>query len=209
MRRLIPALAAEILTLPSVNEMAELFDIIDPIAIAEVREALTRTLATELADELLAIYNANYQSEYRVEHEDIAKRTLRNACLRFLAFGETHLADVLVSKQFHEANNMTDALAALSAAVAAQLPCRDALMQEYDDKWHQDGLVMDKWFILQATSPRRCAGDGTWSVAASLIYHEQPEPHSFIDWRICGSNPARSMPKMAAVTVPGGNAYRA
>ena len=38
-----PALAAEILTLPSVNEMAELFDIIDPIAIAEVREALTRT----------------------------------------------------------------------------------------------------------------------------------------------------------------------
>ncbi|EFC5622266.1 aminopeptidase N [Escherichia coli] len=148
-----PALAAEILTLPSVNEMAELFDIIDPIAIAEVREALTRTLATELADELLAIYNANYQSEYRVEHEDIAKRTLRNACLRFLAFGETHLADVLVSKQYHEANNMTDALAALSAAVAAQLPCRDALMQEYDDKWHQDGLVMDKWFILQATSP--------------------------------------------------------
>ncbi|HIH9202885.1 TPA: aminopeptidase N C-terminal domain-containing protein, partial [Escherichia coli] len=71
----------------------------------------------------------------------------------FLAFGETHLADVLVSKQYHEANNMTDALAALSAAVAAQLPCRDALMQEYDDKWHQDGLVMDKWFILQATSP--------------------------------------------------------
>ncbi len=109
--------------------MAELFDIIDPIAIAEVREALTRTLATELADELLAIYNANSRSD-RVEHEDIAKRTLRNACLRFLAFGETHLADVLVSKQYHEANNMTDALAALSAAVAAQLPCRDALMQE-------------------------------------------------------------------------------
>ncbi|MFS9536650.1 membrane alanine aminopeptidase N [Klebsiella pneumoniae] len=48
---------------------------------------------------------------------------------------------------------MTDALAALSAAVAAELPCRDALMQEYDDKWHQDGLVMDKWFILQSTSP--------------------------------------------------------
>ncbi len=81
-----PALAAEVLTLPSVNEMAELFDIIDPIAIAEVREALTRTLATELADELLAIYNANYQSEYRVEHEDIAKRTLRDACLRSPCF---------------------------------------------------------------------------------------------------------------------------
>ena len=40
-----PALAAEILTLPSANEIAELFDIIDPIAIVAVREALTRTLA--------------------------------------------------------------------------------------------------------------------------------------------------------------------
>jgi aminopeptidase N len=54
-----PALAAEILTLPSATEIAELFDIIDPIAIVAVREALTRTLAAELADEFLAVYNAN------------------------------------------------------------------------------------------------------------------------------------------------------
>ena len=148
-----PALAAEILTLPSVNEIAELFDIIDPVAIATVREALTRTLATELADEFLAVYNANKLDSYRVEHEDIGKRSLRNTCLRYLAFGDAQLADKLVSQQYHEADNMTDALAALAAAVAAQLPGRDLLMQEYDDKWHQDGLVMDKWFILQATSP--------------------------------------------------------
>ena len=148
-----PALAAEILTLPSVNEIAELFDIIDPVAIAAVREALTRTLATELADEFLAVYNAHKLDSYRVEHEDIGKRSLRNTCLRYLAFGDAQLADKLVSQQYHEADNMTDALAALAAAVAAQLPGRDLLMQEYDDKWHQDGLVMDKWFILQATSP--------------------------------------------------------
>lgn len=36
-----PALAAEILTLPSAGEIAELFDIIDPIAIVAVREALS------------------------------------------------------------------------------------------------------------------------------------------------------------------------
>ncbi|WP_194205620.1 aminopeptidase N [Superficieibacter sp. 1612_C1] len=148
-----PALAAEILTLPSATEIAELFEIIDPIAIVAVREALTRTLATELADEFLAVYNANKLDAYRVDHADIGKRTLRNACLRYLAFGDETLAVKLVSQQYHHADNMTDALAALSAAVAAQLPCRDALMQEYDDKWHQDGLVMDKWFVLQSTSP--------------------------------------------------------
>ncbi len=162
-----PALAAEILTLPSATEIAELFDIIDPIAIVAVREALTRTLATELADEFLAIYNANKLDAYRVEHADIGKRSLRNTCLRYLAFGEAELANTLVSKQYHEADNMTDALAALAASVAAELPCRDALMQEYDDKWHQDGLVMDKWFILQATSP---AAD-VLSKVRSLLKH--------------------------------------
>jgi len=148
-----PALAAEILTLPSQNEIAELFQKIDPIAIAEVHEALTRTLASELADEFLAIYNVNKLDAYRVEHADIGKRALRNTCLRFIAFGEKTLAEQLVRAHYESADNMTDAIAALSAASAAQLPCREELMAHYDDKWHQDGLVMDKWFVLQATSP--------------------------------------------------------
>ncbi|KMV33598.1 aminopeptidase N [Franconibacter pulveris] len=152
-----PALAAEILTLPSQNEMAELFQTIDPLAIAAVHQALTRTLATELADEFLAVYNATKFEGYRVDHADIGKRALRNICLHYLAFGDVQLADKLVSQQYHSADNMTDALAALAAAVGAQLPCRDTLLAEYDEKWHQDGLVMDKWFILQATSPAQNA----------------------------------------------------
>lgn len=148
-----PALAAEILTLPSQSEIAELFQTIDPIAIADVHEALTRTLATELADEFLVIYNANKLDSYRVDHGDIGKRALRNTCLRYLAFGEIELAEQRVREQYQQADNMTDAIAALSAAVAAQLPCREALLAEYDEQWHKDGLVMDKWFVLQATSP--------------------------------------------------------
>lgn len=148
-----PALAAEILTLPSQNEIAELFPVIDPGAIAAVHEALTRALAVELADECLAVYHAMKVDTYRIDHSDIGKRALRNTCLHFLAFGDPDFADKLVSAQYHQADNMTDALAALSAAVSAQLPCHASLMAEYDEKWHQDGLVMDKWFILQATSP--------------------------------------------------------
>ncbi|WP_353613901.1 aminopeptidase N [Mangrovibacter phragmitis] len=148
-----PALAAEILTLPSQNEIAELFPVIDPGAIAAVHEALTRALAVELADECLAVYHAMKVDTYRINHSDIGKRALRNTCLHFLAFGDPDFADKLVSAQYHQADNMTDALAALSAAVSAQLPCHASLMAEYDEKWHQDGLVMDKWFILQATSP--------------------------------------------------------
>ncbi|MCW1834490.1 aminopeptidase N [Pantoea ananatis] len=152
-----PALTALILSLPGENEIAELFEIIDPQAIALVREALVRTLARELADEFFAVYNANQQAEYHVDHAEIGKRSLKNICLYYLAFGDMDLADKLVHAQYHHANNMTDSLAALSAAVAAQLPCRDALLADYDERWHKDGLVMDKWFMLQATSPAQNA----------------------------------------------------
>lgn len=148
-----PALAAQILTLPSENEMAELFTTIDPQAISTVHEAITRCLAQELSDELLAVYVANMTPVYRIEHGDIAKRALRNTCLNYLAFGDEEFANKLVSSQYHQADNMTDSLAALAAAVAAQLPCRDELLAAFDVRWNHDGLVMDKWFALQATSP--------------------------------------------------------
>ncbi|WP_394546159.1 aminopeptidase N [Pantoea ananatis] len=152
-----PALTALILSLPGENEIAELFEIIDPQAIALVREALVRTLARELADEFFAVYHANQQAEYHVDHAEIGKRSLKNICLYYLAFGDMDLADKLVQAQYHHANNMTDSLAALSAAAAAQLPCRDTLLADYDERWHKDGLVMDKWFMLQATSPAQNA----------------------------------------------------
>lgn len=149
-----PALAAQILTLPSEGEIAELFAIIDPEAIAAVHEAIARCLAKEMANEWFAVYHANKTVDYRVVHGDIAKRALRNVCLGYLALGQdVALADKLVSEQYRQANNMTDSLAALSAAVAAQLPCRDALLVAFDERWHQDGLVMDKWFALQGNSP--------------------------------------------------------
>ncbi|WP_145536184.1 aminopeptidase N [Yersinia thracica] len=148
-----PALAAQILTLPSENEIAELFTTIDPQAISAVHEAITRCLANELSDELLAVYVANLTPEYRIEHTDIAKRALRNICLNYLAFADEEFANKLVSSQYHQADNMTDSLAALAAAVAAQLPCRDELLAAFDVRWNHDGLVMDKWFALQATSP--------------------------------------------------------
>ncbi|TKI07509.1 aminopeptidase N [Martelella alba] len=162
-----PALTAQILTLPGENEMAELFDVIDPGAIHAVHEALIRCLASELSDELSAVYHANQTPQYRVEQQDIGKRALKNVCLFYLAFGEHDQAVRLITRQYRLADNMTDRLAAISAAVAAQLPCEATLLAEFDGQWHHDGLVMDKWFTLQATSP---SGDALNRVK-SLLTH--------------------------------------
>ncbi|OCG25732.1 aminopeptidase N [Gilliamella sp. HK2] len=149
-----PFLIALILTLPSENELANLFTVVDPIAIYQVRHFLLTRFANELNDELGAIYNNNKTPQYQIEHNDIAKRSLKNCCLTLLAYADDNSrANTLVRQQYHQANNMTDCLAALNVAVKAELNCRIELLADFDNKWHQDGLVMDKWLALNATSP--------------------------------------------------------
>lgn len=146
-----PELTALTLTLPKETEFAESFKVIDPAGIAAVRDFMQRSIAESLKDRLLVVYNQNRLPEYRVVAEDMAKRALRNVCLSYLAF--TDVGNTLVHKHYHQADNMTDTLASLAAATKAQLPCRDQLLADFEQKWHHDGLVMDKWFMLQATRP--------------------------------------------------------
>ncbi|MDG2941493.1 aminopeptidase N [Exercitatus varius] len=140
-----------ILTLPKETEFAELFKTIDPDGIVAVRDFMQRTIAENLRSQLLETYNAIQQEEYRIDIRDIALRSLKNICLQYLAFTET--GNLIVNKHYLHANNMTDTLAALTAAAKAQLGCRENLLRDFEEKWQHDGLVMDKWFALQATRP--------------------------------------------------------
>ncbi|NOH85681.1 aminopeptidase N [Vibrio sp. 03-59-1] len=146
-----PAFISEVLSLPNHNEVSGWFKQVDVDAIATVLKEMKVTLAQNLNDELSATYHSLKQDEYTIEHAAIGKRSLRNTCLAFLANNEN--GDALVVEQYSSANNMTDTIAAMSAANAAQLPCRETLMQDYSDKWKHDGLVMDKWFALQGMNP--------------------------------------------------------
>jgi len=146
-----PALTCLILTLPKETEFAELFKVIDPDGISAVRDFMQRTIADNLKELLLRTYNQIRLEDYRVEQQDIALRGLRNLCLNYLAY--TSVGNNLVHKHYSYADNMTDCLAALNAATQAQLGCRDNLLADFEQKWQQDGLVMDKWFALQATRP--------------------------------------------------------
>lgn len=144
-------LATLILTLPREIEFAESFKTIDPDGIVAAREFIVRAIAEYLKEPLLKIYNHIRLEEYRITQQDIALRAMRNLCLNYLAY--TSLGNNLVHKHYNGANNMTDTLAALSAATKASLPCRDTLLADFEQKWQHDGLVMDKWFALQATRP--------------------------------------------------------
>ncbi|WP_414932231.1 aminopeptidase N [Vibrio europaeus] len=146
-----PAFIAEMMSLPSHNEVSGWYKQVDVDAVAKVLKAIKVTLATELEDELSAIYHSLKQQDYTIEHAAIGKRSLRNTALGYLAY--TEQGNTLAKAQYADANNMTDTIAAMSAANGAQLECREALMSDYSDKWRHDGLVMDKWFALQGTNP--------------------------------------------------------
>ncbi|EMK3510582.1 aminopeptidase N [Vibrio parahaemolyticus] len=158
-----PAFIAQVFSLPSINEITGWYKQIDVDAVDTVLNSITVSLSTALEDELNATYHTLKQAEYTIDHAAIGKRALRNQCLQFLA--HTDKGNTLVKAQYEAANNMTDTIAAMSAANSAQLECREELMADYSDKWKHDGLVMDKWFALQGTNP---AEDALEKVKATM-----------------------------------------
>ncbi|OEB84548.1 aminopeptidase N [Vibrio parahaemolyticus] len=158
-----PAFIAQVFSLPSINEITGWYKQIDVDAVDTVLNSITVSLSAALEDELSATYHTLKQAEYTIDHAAIGKRALRNQCLQFLA--HTDKGNTLVKAQYEAANNMTDTIAAMSAANSAQLECREELMADYSDKWKHDGLVMDKWFALQGTTP---AEDALEKVKATM-----------------------------------------
>jgi aminopeptidase N len=64
-------------------------------------------------------------------------------------------ANALVLEQFEQATNMTDRMAAFSISVQ-EAPKDKALevIQRFYEAWQHDALVVDKWFGVQAASPK-------------------------------------------------------
>ncbi|EOV9227961.1 aminopeptidase N [Vibrio parahaemolyticus] len=158
-----PAFIAQVFSLPSINEITGWYKQIDVNAVDTVLNSITVSLSAALEDELSATYHTLKQAEYTIDHAAIGKRALRNQCLQFLA--HTDKGNTLVKAQYEAANNMTDTIAAMSAANSAQLECREELMADYSDKWKHDGLVMDKWFAMQGSNP---AEDALEKVKATM-----------------------------------------
>jgi aminopeptidase N len=147
-----PALIADMFEFISENGAMELFEVVDIEAIHQARLFILQQLADQLQSEFVAVYHLHQlTADYQPKTEDIAQRKLANCALSYIAKSDSTLANELVLKQISSANNMTDHLGALLAANTGKLACRDSVMADFDDKWFENGLVMDKWFTLQAS----------------------------------------------------------
>ena len=164
-----PAYIARLITLPQENYMAEKMDVVDVDAIHVVRAQIKKTLATRYKRELLAAYRENDTGAepYRFTTADAAKRSLKNMALSFLGNLEIEEIDQMVQKQYFDADNMSDKLAAMNICSNSKDPKRDEIMEDFYQHYKHDDGVINKWLFSCACADRPDAV----SVVRKLMEH--------------------------------------
>ena len=157
-----------LLNLPEENYLAGQMEVIDVDAIHQAREFVKRSLAVQLEDQFVKLYQRYHLDESgQFDAGAIGRRRIKNCCLSYLTLLESETSEQLATKQFKTANNMTDQIAALAAIVNTTNPAKQACLQSFYQQWQNEALVIDKWFSLQATSS---AAD-TFSTVQELMQH--------------------------------------
>ncbi|CAI5512240.1 unnamed protein product [Closterium sp. Naga37s-1] len=147
---------ARVISLPGESEIADLMTpYADPDAVHAVRKFCVKQIATRLRPTLEALVESNRAPEgeaYSPEHASMARRSLKNAALLYLASLDDEASGALALSEFRAASNMTDQFAALAALCLNPGAAREEALQAFYEQWKHDGLVMNKWLSLQAAS---------------------------------------------------------
>ncbi len=150
-----PAYRALLLTLPGESDIArEIGKAIDPDAIHISREALVKVIADahrSLFGEVLAAVRP--ARTFKPDAASAGRRAFANILADYLssASGQPNMA----ADRFSTADNMTDLVAALTTLVHRFGGSKktDAALTMFEQKYGDDPLVMDKWFMIQAAAP--------------------------------------------------------
>lgn len=154
-KNLQPAFVAETLLPPSEADIArEIGRDVDPDAIFRARAALRALMGLHLNKALSGAYESlASRGPYSPDAVNAGRRTLRNVCLDLLAATQESHAIRLAAQQYQQADNMTDRMAALATLSLHDVPERAAALDDFYQRYKDDPLIIDKWFVLQAATP--------------------------------------------------------
>lgn len=151
------AYQSHLLSLPSKSYLAEQMDVIDIDALFQAHHSIKNQLASSLENLWLQNYTACHQVDAGITSVEIAQRSFKNLCLDYLMALEEDDALALCSKQFENAQNMTDQIAALGQLSHLNSATSASYFSAFYTQWKDEPLVIDKWFTLQACSEREDA----------------------------------------------------
>jgi len=153
-----PAFRALALSLPSETDIAqEIGRDIDPDAIHAARQALLaflgRAIGASVAEASARVAPA---AKYSPDADNAGRRAFMHAAWGLQAVGgAVSGADLLA--RFAAAENLTDRLAALRLLVHLRLDGAEAALAQFEARYSDNPLVLDKWFAVQATAPSHAA----------------------------------------------------
>src|SRR5262245_5721345 len=152
-----PAFVALALILPSEGDIArEIGKDIDPDAIFQARAALRAELGQRLGASLASVYERMTDAGlYSPDARSAGRRALRNTVLDLLAANATPAAIARADRQYRNADNMSDRMAALATLSLHDVAERKNALADFYSRYAGDALVVDKWFSLQAAIPHR------------------------------------------------------
>ena len=211
---------ARALSLPAEKTLTERMTPMDPLAISVARRALRAALGSGCRTTLQAIYEAqSTPGDYTPAPLPAGRRALKNLALAYLVAGadvmpkgvNTPLAKTepfgtsaeapdtehraqttaLALQQFNHASNMTDRMAAFSTIVH-ELPGAEALnvIEQFYQAWQHDALVVDKWFGVQASSPRATVATIQALMAHPAFTLRNPNRARAVIFMFCIGNPS-------------------
>ena len=197
-----PAFKALVLTPPSEPYIAEQLHSVDPQRVHAVRETWRAQLADQLqADWVWAWEQHQVSDGYRPDARQSGRRALANLALGYLCLHAVREGNAVwqgrAYQRFKDAGNMTDRLGAIGALIDSQSLMADAALQRFHAIAAGDALLLDKWFMLQATAPEPLgsAAGQAFARARALLKHpdfsmRNPNRVRSLVHSLCTLNPA-------------------
>jgi aminopeptidase N len=147
------ALKAELLSMPSNQQIIDNLKQANPELVYAVKKFVVTTLEHKLHNELLEkYYEYKLSGPYQYKAEHVAARTCKNTILAYLLLNKSKEAISLGLEQYQHANNMTDAAAALGCLANIDCKEREEALADFYAKWESNALVVNKWLRIQAMS---------------------------------------------------------
>jgi aminopeptidase N len=201
------AMKAQLLSLPTEASLADRAAQTGLVNVHDIHNAKTDMAAAvghALSNELEAIVMSSLAvtDAYEPSAEQIGRRSLLHTAMSLLVESDPEWL-ITARNMYYDATNLSDRLCAARLVVhQGDEAHRAEVLEHFFNRWQSENLVVNQWFVMQATRPSEdCASDVT-----SLT------EHMAFDWR--NPNKVRSLISAFAGANPtgfhalGGGGYR-
>lgn len=189
---------ALLFTLPNEIYIAEQLNEVDAQKIHLARESMLDELGRKLRADFITTYHANAMTQsHDLSYKTMGMRALSNLALSYICRisdqADSQVWEGKIYQRFKDAPNMTVRQGALMALQAGRSKLLPDAMAKFLQEFHEEALVVDKWFNIQATASDK-DGD-TLSQVRLLLKHpdfslKNPNRVRSLVSAFCQANPA-------------------